>query len=526
VTSISQTKTKSVLPCILFEDEDLLVVHKPSKINTHQTSKFDPWGLHELILHARPDLSKLGIHQRLDRDTSGVIVFAKSQKANQSLSSQFEQHTIVKTYRFITTGTTKASEFEVADPIEGKSAHTHFRFIEKLPSGFLWEAKPQTGRTHQIRIHAASRGLQIRGDDSTEPLLLHSFRLELKHPANDSQKTFEADLPKYFRYESIEERTFSMAIRLRELLIDLTETDAYRLLHREADGFSQATIDRLGDWLYIEDFAEKREANHWKEVFLPLTENNTAAKKVFSFVPKGCILSRAIQGERREAKELIFGQLPPVDFSILENGFRFRMDLMAAGGTGLFLDQRENRKHLFSIAKKKRVLNLFAYTCGFSVVAALGGAKEVISVDLSKRSLEWGKQNFSLNGLEIKEHKFWADDVWDVLRKMKSKNEKFDIVIADPPSFSRSKSSGTFSVKKDFKRLIASAAPLVSSEGWILASTNSAEWNRNSFQESLSEGLSLARRKITQEIWGPQPFDFPITSNCPNYLKTIWIKLD
>lgn len=510
------------LPCILYEDNDLLVANKPAGINTHQVAKDAPWGIYELLMIHGGYRAKLGIHQRLDRETSGVLILAKSPRANESLSRQFTEHTIVKTYEFVTPKENSKSNFSVDSPIDGKPSTTEFLFQEKIPSGFLWRAKPLTGRTHQIRIHAKQSNIPILGDvdERAEPLLLHALSIELKHPGSGKSVIFQSPRPEYFQLSSSQERSIACAFRIRNLLINPEATTACRVVHREGDRVHGLTVDRYGDFLYVEDF--RRTAK--RSLPEPWTDPEKL-KRISGLDAKGCVLSIAAQGEQRADKTLLWGTKPPTEFEIQENGVRYLIDLMSPGGTGIFLDQRENRRRIRELSRGKRVLNLFSYTCGFSVAAAMGGASETYCVDLSKRILEWGKKNFAANGVSLNHHKLWADDVRDVIRRLGSRKEKFDIIVLDPPSFSRSKSSGAFSVKKDFEKLVADLCPLMNSGAWLLASSNSAEWNYKSFEQAVSGGFTSGRRKIVEEVYGPQTFDFPVSEDCPAYLKTKWVRV-
>lgn len=507
------------IPAILHEDEDILVLNKPAGISTHQSDTHSPWGLVEL-LHWYGKGS-LGIHQRLDRETSGVIVFAKSDLANKSLSKQFEERSLSKKYLFASAKNISKTTFTVQDPIEGKTATTHFQYREQLANGLhLWEATIETGRTHQIRIHAKTHGISIVGDDAEslslrEPLLLHSSSLSLTHPRTNQTVQFQSEVPKYFQALSSKHRLLIRAKLLRESLLP-KHTNGYRLIHRHSDGFAHLSIDKLSGYLYIEDFSSKPDPKKLDEV-LDLCRNE--------FNPKGVVYGSVTQGSAREEKKLVYGEAPSEDFLILENGLKFKINPLSQGGIGLFFDQRENRQRLQSTSKGKRVLNLFAYTCGFSVAAAAGGAKETVSVDLSKKYLEWGKQNFSANQIDLKNHSFLAWDAFDALKKFTKKEDRFDIVVIDPPSFSRSKFSGSFSVKKDMSKLLKLATSLVSANGWIFASSNLADWKLDDFVKTIESAVKSEGRRIAEKVIIPQPFDFPVSKACPAHLKSVWLRL-
>lgn len=520
------------LPCVLFEDAHLLVVHKPAGISTHRAGENAPWGITELLQSRRPDPARLGVHQRLDRETSGVLVFARSPEANRSLAAQFENRAVRKSYRLVTRGENPARAFTAEEPIDGKTARTRFRFIRRLAdAAALWEAIPETGRTHQVRLHAAAHGLPITGDAApdgklTEPLLLHAAQLELIHPIEQTQRIFEAPLPGYFEMVDPDQRRFAAARALRQLLLDDADTNAFRLIHREPDGFSSITVDQLDGWLYMEDFAPAggTAADSPGQRVDAILD---CARRTATPAPRwrGAILSRVFPGIRREDKRLLWGEKPPADFSILENGIRYHLELLDSGGTGLFLDQRENRRFIRNLATGARVLNLFAYTCGFSVAAALGGAVQTVNVDLSRRVLERARRNFTANHIDPGHHRFLTEDAPDSVAEMVTRKERFDIVILDPPSSSRSKSSGHFSARRDFARLAGATAPLVAPGGWLFCSTNLVAWEPREFAAALETAIRGRARKIQERIWIPQPFDFPANAARKPYLKSIWFHL-
>jgi len=177
------------------------------------------------------------------------------------------------------------------------------------------------------------------------------------------------------------------------------------------------------------------------------------------------------KNEEREKPRLFFGDKEAnLQTIATEHHLKYGIDFDAGYSVGFFIDQRENRRYLRQIAPG-RVLNCFAYTCSFSVAAASVGARTV-NVDLSKKSLSRGRENFGLNSLPTNEHQFIADDVMAVLPRLARKGEKFDVVILDPPTFSRSHRGKTFHVENDFEELLTAALEVVARDGRILLSTN------------------------------------------------------
>jgi len=241
-----------------------------------------------------------------------------------------------------------------------------------------------------------------------------------------------------------------------------------------------------------------------------------------------------------ESSPQLAGEEPaPARFDVLENGVKFELSFNEGYSAGLFLDQRDNRRRFlvnhvaagFPLFKseirspKSEILNCFAYTCGFSVCAALAGARTT-NLDLSKKYLEWGKRNFGLNGLDSTEHDFIYGDVFDWLRRLAKQGRKFDAVILDPPTFSQSKASGRFRAEKDYGKLVAVALPLIKPGGVLFASTNAAAWPPEKFLASVRTAIRGAKRRISQEHYFPQPPDFSISRAEPAYLKAVWMRIE
>jgi len=225
------------------------------------------------------------------------------------------------------------------------------------------------------------------------------------------------------------------------------------------------------------------------------------------------------KNEEREMPKLLSGDAPEdLQTIATERGLKFRIDFGAGYLVGLFVDQRENRRFVRD-AISKRVLNCFAYTCSFSVAAASAGAKTV-NVDLSKKSLARGRENFSLNEISADGHQFIADDVRPVLRRLERRGEKFDMIILDPPTFSRTKGGSAFHVEKDFEDLIAAALEIAAAGARILLSTNCETLTESALERMARYALKLGRRsgEFHRE---PIPADFPPGAAA----RSIWMTL-
>jgi 23S rRNA (cytosine1962-C5)-methyltransferase len=164
-------------------------------------------------------------------------------------------------------------------------------------------------------------------------------------------------------------------------------------------------------------------------------------------------------------------------FTVIEYGVKFRVNLVDYLDTGLFLDHRETRQIMASLAQGKRVLNLFAYTCAFSLQAAAAGAIYTKNVDLSNTYCAWGRENFLLNHFSAKQHEIIRADCMKFLSEEERSGTKYDLIVIDPPTISRSKKmTDLFNVQVDYIFLISKAVKLLNKEGVIFFSTNSRKF--------------------------------------------------
>jgi 23S rRNA (cytosine1962-C5)-methyltransferase len=530
----------SVPPCVLHEDEHLLVVHKPAGWNTHAPSPYAGEGIYDWLRHREPRWARLAIIHRLDKETSGVLVFGKTPLANRSLTEQFAGRTVRKTYLLLSDRSPKQREFVAKSRItrageryvsgaHGEPAETCFRLLNsalRAPRSALIEATPHTGRTHQIRVHAAEHGFPILGDTlyggaPFPRVCLHAAELSFLHPATGEPATFnapaefEADAPAALRAPVIE-----------------PGTNAFRVIHGATDGWPGWYVEGLGDYLLSQ--SERELTPPQRDLLAGLSSNFTGVYHK--------LLNRQVRRTNAAAASPVLVQGPPAPdaFTICENGVTFELSFREGYSVGLFLDQRDNRRRLLTghVAAdcslfnlelgtrnpELRVLNTFAYTCGFSVCAALAGARTT-SLDLSKKYLEWGKRNFAHNRLDPAQHDFIYGDTFDWLKRLAKKGRTFDVVLLDPPTFSQSKESGVFRAGKDYGKLVTAALLVLNPGGVLFASTNATELPPESFLAQIEAAIQAGRRRVLQQHYIPQPPDFPISRAEPAYLKTVWLRV-
>jgi len=273
------------------------------------------------------------------------------------------------------------------------------------------------------------------------------------------------------------------------------ETAAYRLCTKPA-----CWVERYGPDALV---SYKTEAA--LEQILPELDEwallaNQQFERIFGrYLPK--------QNAERNPPQLLSGDAKaPLQATVLERGVCYGLDFGAGYSAGLFLDQRENRQFVRRMAPQ-RMLNCFAYTCSFSVVAALAGAK-TLSIDLSKKSLNRGRDNFALNRIATDGHRFIADDVLSVLPRLARKGELFDSIILDPPTFSRSHTGKSWQVEHDFEKLLLAALEVAERDARILLSTNCTRLDERALQTMGRFCLKATRRGGSLQATAHLP-DFP-----------------
>ena len=306
---------------------------------------------------------------------------------------------------------------------------------------------------------------------------------------------------------------FLRALRRRDALRADGQTDALRLLDGAGDGTAFAGC-------YLDDFAGR-----W---LVGTTGPGQPPPEFLHGLPgSGPDAPRSVYWKRLDARDqhqqpptLWAGEAVDAPFTIREHGLAYRIDFGGGYSQGIFLDQRENR---LTLRQRMRpgtaVLNCFAYTCAFSVAAALGGAATT-SVDLSRRSLDWGKENFALNGLPTDGggHHFLAGDVFEWLQRLARQGRRFDAVVLDPPTFSRDRKGRVFRVGDDFGELAALAAPLLTPDGVLLCSSNARDLTTSRFRRMVLDGLASAGR------WRVLPAPMPPDFTGEHYLQAAWFE--
>ncbi len=292
-------------------------------------------------------------------------------------------------------------------------------------------------------------------------------------------------------------------------------TTAFRLFNQEGDGFGGLTVDLYGDYAVFSWY------NSY--VFQIRQTISEAFRQVFPEV-LGAYEKIRFKGLDYESAH-VYGQEAPDFFTVLENGVLYQVFMNDGLMTGIFLDQHEVRGSLVDgLAMGKSLLNMFSYTAAFSVAAAMGGASQTTSVDLAKRSRELSEAHFQANGLSTDDHRFVVMDVFEYFKYAKRKGLTYDVIVLDPPSFARNKKQ-TFSVAKDYHKLISQSLEILNPGGIIIASTNAANVSRQKFTEQIDKGFAGRSYQILNKYGLPADFAYNKKDESSNYLKVISMKV-
>lgn len=292
-------------------------------------------------------------------------------------------------------------------------------------------------------------------------------------------------------------------------------TTAFRLFNQEGDGFGGLTVDLYGDYA----------AFSWYNSYVYQIRKviSEAFRQVFPEV-LGAYEKIRFKGLDYESAH-VYGQEAPDFFTVLENGVLYQVFMNDGLMTGIFLDQHEVRGSLVDgLAMGKSLLNMFSYTAAFSVAAAMGGASQTTSVDLAKRSRELSQAHFQANGISTDDHRFIVMDVFEYFKYAKRKGLTYDVIVLDPPSFARNKKQ-TFSVAKDYHKLISQSLEILNPEGIIIASTNAANVSRQKFTEQIDKGFAGRSYQILNKYGLPADFAYNKKDESSNYLKVISMKV-
>ena len=552
---------------IVFEDDALVVVDKPAFVPSQAA---DPAQADDVPARLRRHLAArgagpvyLGVHQRLDQATSGLLLYTKDRALNAPIAAAFEARQVQKSYLALVTGwrggartltdrlaavphaASSAARRRVTSHGKAELAITHVLPLERRGERTLLELTLETGRTHQARVQLQGAGAPIVGDvwygGAPAPrLCLHSARLQIPLEGRRTLR-FEAPVPEEFRAwlagqpdpASVYDDEATLRERLRAAatkrywlgrpdLHDLARrTETYRLVHAGGDGLPELAVDVYGAHVvaqfYGEDGAFADPARRAR-VLDVLAEQFRGVYQVVR--PKQANVLVSTRRDDLSPATPVRGVAAPDPLIVLEEGLPVRTKLGDGLATGIYLDQRANRAWVAAQAAGRSVLNLFSYTSLFSVAAARGGAIRTVSVDASAVALERARENFLEAGLwDPDKHTLVAEDVFAWLARMQRKSERFDLVVCDPPAYSTTKKHRFSTADGGWIELAGLALGVLAPGGQLLAFTNHRKTPRLRFRKQLSEGAARAKIQLVGIKDRPDAADFPPPFGEDAYLK-------
>ena len=312
-------------------------------------------------------------------------------------------------------------------------------------------------------------------------------------------------------------RRVQRAVALRRELV--RDTTGYRLVHGESDGLPGVIADRYDRFAVLKlhsagltphrgaivealRAAAGDLAGVWGRDEIPRDEEDDAA------APQG---------------RALWGADPPERIAYAEHGMTLLVDVRRGQKTGTFLDQRENRALVRGLARGRGdALNLFAYTGGFSVAAALGGARHVVSVDVDRDAIALARENFRANGLDPADHAFAAEDAFEVLARYKREGRRFDLVVCDPPAFAKSQKAVEAALA-GYASLNRAALAVLAPGGLLVTASCSARVSAEEFFDAVKEAAFKARVDLQLVEERRQPPDHPVSPQFKEgrYLKCL-----
>jgi 23S rRNA (cytosine1962-C5)-methyltransferase len=326
----------------------------------------------------------------------------------------------------------------------------------------------------------------------------------------NAEQSIDAD---FFR------KKITYALALRKDLKLAQHSTGLRLIHGESDGLPGLIVDQYGDVLVMQ--IGSAGAERWRD---------TCADILQEMCNPVCIYERSDSDSRvleglPERNNILHGNLPE-SLTIVEHGLHFAVDVAHGQKTGFYLDQRDNRELIGTLAQDKDVLNCFCYSGGFSLYALRGGAKSVLSIDSSNEALQLAQRNVELNGLDASRTEWQCIDVFQALRKLRDQNRKFDLIILDPPKFAP---TAAFAEKaaRGYKDINLLGFKLLRPGGMLATYSCSGGINDDLFQKIIA-GAALdagVDAHIIHKLYAAP--DHPILLNFPEgaYLKGLILRV-
>ncbi|ACL64927.1 PUA domain containing protein [Anaeromyxobacter dehalogenans 2CP-1] len=301
-------------------------------------------------------------------------------------------------------------------------------------------------------------------------------------------------------------RRVARAVALRKELV--RDTTGYRVVHGEGDALPGVVADRYDRHVVLKLYSAGL-TPHRAEIVEALHAEQEGVAGVFGRdeIPR----DDQDEGEGDGSGRVLWGAEPPERIAIDEHGMKVLVDVRRGQKTGHFLDQRENRRMVRDLARgRAEALNLFGYTGGFSVAAALGGAGHVVTVDVDRDAIALARENFRANGLDAADHAFAAEDCFELLARYKREGRRFDLVVCDPPAFAKSQKAVEGALA-GYASLNRAALAVLAPGGLLVTASCSARVSAEQFADAVKEAAYKARVDLALVAETRQPPDHPVS---------------
>jgi 23S rRNA (cytosine1962-C5)-methyltransferase len=548
---------------VLLDDAGFLAVAKPPGVDVGALPGTSTPGLVDVLEQTRG--GPLFVTHRLSRYESGVLLLARSEETARHVRAGLRTHRVEQIYLAVVEGAVKKQHRQRSARPRPADEEGVLQ-LELLREGghrFLVGCHAAGETTHGLRARLRAASIRVLGDrrgegqpaassgpgrpDGSPPgarragtsarrrsagaasLLqtrLHLASMTFFHPAQRRRVRLSARPPAEFEapLEGRRDTEWLLAGALARRLACLaeSETEVYRLITGRVEGIPGVVGERYGEVVVVQLY--ENEARLTPEVLRVIARWWQKVLRVRAVYVKRHVRGRlgaenAVRREVQEAQPFV-GEEVPEEIVVSEGGFRFAVRPYDGFNVGLFPDHRENRRRIRDMSEGKDVLNLFAYTCGFSVAAAVGGARGTVSVDLSPRSLEWGKRNFALNELEMENHLFIRSDARRYFERARRQERSFDLMVIDAPTFAHGTRQGQdFSLERDLSTLIGEALGQLRRGGIIMLATNHRRLSRRWLIEQAQS--ASGRRPCRVHLTPEPPVDYDAD---PAHSRTVFLE--
>ena len=519
----------------LFEDEHYLFVAKPAGLAVGGPRRSGRAGVNALATLFK--LTALLPVRLLSEHTSGVLPLAKSPEAAARLADSLRSPRAAPTYQAVVEGSPQHARSIGRGRGKAPSPALELQVLRRRHGRSLVAFRHPATRIAEVRADLRAARLELLGEirqRRDKPprrqigrLFLHRAEIRVRHPYTGKSVTVTAPLPQAFAAAlsagDLLEDYLQVALQARLPCLLEPGTDAFRLFTGKFEGIPGLVAEKGGPVIVLQTHQGKFQGDRDRIRRIGKWYART-------FGAAAVYHKRFIKGRDRTADDdpglhaaaPLMGRPIADQVTVRENDLLFLIRPHEGYSMGLFLDQRENRCRIGELAAGKRVLNAFAYTCGFSVAAAAGGADHTVSVDISARALDWGRRNFAANGISLDNHLFLRSEVFSYLARARRQNRSFEVIILDAPTFARSKRPArVFAIDEHLEPLVAEAAAVLAPGGTMLVCTNKRGHSGRWLGQQIAAAAARVRRPFQVTATPTAPPDFAAD---PDHAKSVFVR--